>query len=328
MDYKSSAILLGFSLGDSLGLSFEFCKPTDPRLMSWDGKTFHGSDYHKLNPGDITDDTWMSLALANSIINAGTYKPEFAAEYYLRGYSANPVGYGKTTKQSMENLRKGARWHNSGIHLEEGNSGNGPAIRIVPLVIYHAFQNKTKYTYKNLEQDVYLDSIIIHKHPTDLTFQAALMYAKVLFDVIKTKGFSYGLISNPFIHYYINSTSKELKDKSENFKNFYDRKFFSDIEKDAAIFKQLIEFNDFGIVSTVCSAIFCADQYKDNFPKALEMAIRSGGDTDTKAALTGALVAARVGLKGIPKNYILNLNQFYEIIVTETLLIDTAFKIK
>jgi ADP-ribosylglycohydrolase len=51
---------------------------------------------------------------------------------------------------------------------------------------------------------------------------------------------------------------------------------------------------------TVPVAVYGWLRYQDDFPTSVQAAIRCGGDTDTVAAITGALVGARVGKGGIP----------------------------
>ena len=54
-------------------------------------------------------------------------------------------------------------------------------------------------------------------------------------------------------------------------------------------------------------AIYCALKYADNFDKALLAAVNHGGDSDSTGAITGNILGAYLGLSGIPKKYIDNL---------------------
>jgi ADP-ribosylglycohydrolase len=67
-------------------MSFENEKPFSEKILNWDGKTYHGSEYHRLNPGDTTDDTGMSLALAKSLTDCGTYNSEYTLKCYLEWF--------------------------------------------------------------------------------------------------------------------------------------------------------------------------------------------------------------------------------------------------
>ncbi len=58
------------------------------------------------------------------------------------------------------------------------------------------------------------------------------------------------------------------------------------------------------IYHTVPVAIHAWLRHPDDYREAVQAAIRCGGDTDTVAAVTGALVGARVGKAGIPAEWI------------------------
>jgi ADP-ribosylglycohydrolase len=54
------------------------------------------------------------------------------------------------------------------------------------------------------------------------------------------------------------------------------------------------------VVETVSSAIYCFLKF-DNYSDAVIAAIKAGGDTDTTAAIVGALFGAKLGMKAIDK---------------------------
>ncbi|HSB52884.1 MAG TPA: ADP-ribosylglycohydrolase family protein, partial [Gemmatimonadales bacterium] len=55
-----------------------------------------------------------------------------------------------------------------------------------------------------------------------------------------------------------------------------------------------------GVVASVCWSLYAFLRSPDDFPAAVCDAIAVGGDTDTIAAMTGALVGARMGLEALP----------------------------
>ena len=54
-------------------------------------------------------------------------------------------------------------------------------------------------------------------------------------------------------------------------------------------------------------AIYCALKYSGDFDKALIAAVNHNGDSDSTGAITGNILGAYLGLSGIPKKYIDNL---------------------
>ena len=65
----------------------------------------------------------------------------------------------------------------------------------------------------------------------------------------------------------------------------------------------LAEIGSSGYVpETVASAFYCLAA-TDNFKDCVVMAVKAGGDTDTTAAVAGALAGTYYGLEGIPEEY-------------------------
>ncbi len=54
------------------------------------------------------------------------------------------------------------------------------------------------------------------------------------------------------------------------------------------------------IAHTVPVAVMAFFRHADDYARGIEQVIRAGGDTDTVAAITGALIGTRVGVEGIP----------------------------
>ena len=54
-------------------------------------------------------------------------------------------------------------------------------------------------------------------------------------------------------------------------------------------------------------AIYCALKHSDDFDKALIAAVNHNGDSDSTGAITGNILGAYLGMSGIPKKYIDNL---------------------
>jgi ADP-ribosylglycohydrolase len=54
-------------------------------------------------------------------------------------------------------------------------------------------------------------------------------------------------------------------------------------------------------------AIFCAVRYSNDFEKAIIAAVNHRGDSDSTGAITGNILGAYLGIKGIPKKFINNL---------------------
>jgi len=72
------------------------------------------------------------------------------------------------------------------------------------------------------------------------------------------------------------------------------------------------------------TALAYAIKYQDDFPRSVLAGANAGGDTDTIAAMTGALVGTRVGLSGIPDEWKQGLEDYERIVSLADELVDAV----
>jgi ADP-ribosylglycohydrolase len=124
--------MLGAITGDIIGSLYEI-------------NNIKTKDFDLLNPNSIfTDDTVLTVAVAEKLINGGSYEEHFKT-YYHR-YSAR--GYGKSFH----------RWAKSEIVGAYNSYGNGSAMRVSPV----------GYAFNNLEQvliEAKNSAEVTHNHP-------------------------------------------------------------------------------------------------------------------------------------------------------------------
>lgn len=81
----------------------------------------------------LSDDTQLTLATCQSIIERGCVDPGGVASHLLRWYAAKRVhGLGSSTLKSMRDLAIGVHWALAGARGEFA-AGNGAAMRVAPL---------------------------------------------------------------------------------------------------------------------------------------------------------------------------------------------------
>lgn len=289
------ATLVGCAIGDALGNPFEMKPAASPQLTRWDGLFKAGGTFWKGQPGQYTDDTLMSIALSSSLIQHNGFDPEAVAAEYLAWYeTGNTRGIGTTTAAAMMNLKLGATWQESGlIHTMDGlpAGGNGTAMRAAPIGL--AYRNNLN---KLLEVSM-LDASITHNsdEPKLGSIAVALGTALLSFgDVPAIRGSSLGVL--PGVIHVLSSDNSILVDKM--------RLAYSHYQKGTAPSRALAEIGSSGYVpETVASAFYCL-AVTDNFKDCVVMAVKAGGDTDTTAAVAGALAGTYYGLEGIPQEYL------------------------
>lgn len=307
MSKRKSAVLLGKAIGDSLGMQFETKNWNDPAILAWDGCSYGSSEWHKLGPGQWTDDTGMALALTESLLSpihksddAGHrvgFDPLRTAIYYKQWYEGSTFrGAGQTTRKALANLANGVPWYESG---ELGALGNGTAMRVAPLGVFYK-DEPTK-----LIKAAKLDAIITHdSHEAQQGSIAIALAVSLLLNGVKKEEIleSIRRVIEPsklLDNLNLIATNKTIHDTIKN--KDYNRDL--DCKGGNRIISQLILGNKYTSIEAVARSfyVFVATR---SFPEAMELAIRGGGDTDTVAAMVGALCGAHYGLEGIPESYI------------------------
>jgi ADP-ribosylglycohydrolase len=270
--------LIGEGVADALGMPFETMSASDPLLLEWDG-SYLPSEYHQLNPGQWTDDTMMAKLLMESLFICGGFYPRDISERYLHWYLAGPLrGMGKTTKASMQRLKGGIPWNDSGI---EGAEGNGTAMRIAPMGAFYHEDPLTAAEFARVEARITHKSLEADEGSAAVAVMTALTW----------KGVSKSALLGETLPFLRESKIKEKLT------------YLGDIQDKATLEEA---FRIFGtrahVVQTVPSAA-AAFILTDSYVDAVTSAIRNGGDTDTTAAVTGALAGTYYGFAAIPKKY-------------------------
>jgi ADP-ribosyl-[dinitrogen reductase] hydrolase len=123
---------LGLAVGDALGAPVEFMTPREIRSAHGTLRHMAGGGWLRLKPGQVTDDTQMSLHLGRALIAAGAWNPRAAAEEFAAWWRTRPIDIGNTCRRGI------VRYITLGTlsgPVNEGDGGNGAAMRILPLAL-------------------------------------------------------------------------------------------------------------------------------------------------------------------------------------------------
>lgn len=274
-----SNVLLGTAIGDALGVPFETMLLNNKELVEWDGKSFHGSIHHKLLPGQYSDDTQMSLMVAESLIDNSGFNPDDLSLRYVDWIvSGRARGYGRTTLMAVQNLVSGKHWSESGI---AGSFGNGTAMRAAPFGVY--FRNDIQ----SLVNICKIDSAITHVSEDAEAGSIAI-------------GLASAYAVNNDLDNLLNKIWVHLPDsKIKNSIFSLGALVNSEVTPQQALRVLGTKAN---VRETVPAALYCFLKF-DNYHEAVLTAIRAGGDTDTTAAIVGALFGAKLGMKSIDRSF-------------------------
>lgn len=291
------ATLVGCAIGDALGNPFEMKLANYQPLQEWDGTFKEGGTFWWGQPGQYTDDTLMSIALATSLIEHQGFNMEDVGSKYLDWMnSGNTRGIGGTTAASLTRLKKGATVLTSGLTHNEGKpvAGNGTAMRASPIgLVYQDDLIK-------LIEVAIKDAVITHNgiEPKMGSVAVALGTALLASRASSPKSLAHDILE--VLHESI------VKSKIEEAAQWLEQ----GTPLDTIAAEALASIGTKGYVpETVGAAFFCLGA-TDNFKDAVVMAVKGGGDTDTTAAIVGAMAGTWYGLDEIPSEYKDNVENF------------------
>ena len=298
MDMKDKFLgtILGCAVGDALGAPFE---GRSRNFMQKRDKLT--SNYEKIPGyplGQYTDDTQMTLALCESIINKKCVDGEDIANRFANLWRNNTIiGEGASCRDAMMRIIvKGTKWDEAGT--EEGRAGNGTAMRTSPIALFDCKDLAA------LKKDAVTQSIITHKDTRSFAGAAAVsaaVYYCIANDEIDPQTFL------DFIIDAVDGISSEFSTDIKELESIID-----DDEEEA--FTKIASFGWHNpgppsgitpfIIPTVFASFYHFLKSPRDWTKSVEGALKCGGDTDTTAAITGAISGSYNGRGAIPKNLI------------------------
>ncbi len=130
---KAIATYLGLAIGDALGATVEFMTPREIKDQYGLHQEIVGGGWLKLRPGQVTDDTTMSLALGEAIIVDNAVVPEHCAERFLQWMKAKPVDIGNTVRRGLVRFRRTGQAYGE---MCDYDAGNGACMRTLPVALW------------------------------------------------------------------------------------------------------------------------------------------------------------------------------------------------
>ena len=131
MDDKAKGIMFGLAIGDALGSPTEFMSLSQIKDRYGDSGIADPPD-----PSLFTDETQMSIAVAEALIRAGdqdvgTIMEAIRDEFIKWRHSPeNDRAPGNTCLESIRNMEHGVDWAESGV---ADSKGCGSAMRVAPI---------------------------------------------------------------------------------------------------------------------------------------------------------------------------------------------------
>lgn len=123
---------LGFAIGDALGATVEFMTPAEIRRQYRVHARMIGGGWLKLKPGQVTDDTEMSLCVGRALLRAGGFDLEGIADEFADWLRRVPVDVGNTVRRG---IRRYILDGSLSTPPSDGDAGNGACMRNLPIAL-------------------------------------------------------------------------------------------------------------------------------------------------------------------------------------------------
>lgn len=269
--------LVGTAVGDALGA------PTEGRSRV--PRSYLDSLDDPPNLG-YTDDTAMTIGVARSLVEKAGFDGEHMSDTLATIYRREPWrGYGSGPPIVFALREQGVPWDQAAVGLfgGEGSFGNGAAMRVAPVAL-HAHPDHDAAA--GLARRT---AIITHSHPEGM--DGAVVQAVAIETALTSTSVEPDRIATRLLDH---ASTSALREKISFLAGNADRPL-SEIAETLG--------NGIAARDSVVTALACFLANVDDFPGAIESAIGLGGDTDTIAAMTGALSGAYLGLEEIPEQW-------------------------
>ena len=126
-------MLLELAIGDAYGAGFEY---VDPEMIRQQNNLSRYVKYpgHNTQPGCYTDDTQMSLAIAEPIVSGEPWEPAVLADKFVEVFQRDPrKGYAAGFYHFLEQVRNGKQFLRD---INPRSEKSGAAMRAAPIGIY------------------------------------------------------------------------------------------------------------------------------------------------------------------------------------------------
>ncbi len=152
---RARASLLGLAIGDALGATVEFMTASEIRTQYGVHRKLTGGGWLRLRPGEVTDDTQMSLCIARSIVAVG-FSAQDIAQRFVDWYRSRPPDIGNTCRRGIARFITHGTVHGP---PNEGDAGNGAVMRMAPIALAALADEQL------LEAQAIEQAHITHHHP-------------------------------------------------------------------------------------------------------------------------------------------------------------------
>ncbi len=255
-------------------------------------------EINRAAPWVLSDDTQLTLATCEAIIQAGSVIPQRVASRFLAWFQEGRLtGLGASTFSALRALSMGAHWSQAGRQGEYA-AGNGAAMRAAPLAFV-------------LDPQQPVDLVLI-RDIAYITHRNEEAYAGALAVIIAIRAVCsriYTPQANLPALVAAALPDSVVRDRLDA---------IAQVASSTHPMEIASKYGASGYVAdSVPLAIYAAQRVGlFGLPHTLESAVQCGGDTDTIASITGQIAGAYVGISGVPVELVERLPASSDVIAT------------
>lgn len=266
---RARAAYLGLAIGDALGATTEFMTPAEIKAAYKVHRKIIGGGWLHLKPGQVTDDTEMSLALGRALLAAGKWDRKCIADNFLVWMKSKPVDIGATCRRGIRDYMLKGQLETP---YNDWDAGNGAAMRMAPVALFTLGDEAA------LAQCAIEQAHLTHNHALSdaACLAVGTMVHKAIFGCSR---------------FELHEVTRELVADYYSFR-------FNNYRGNASAY--VVD-----TLQTVFNFIFTTG----NFEECLLGVVNQGGDADTTGAIAGMIAGAFYGLDAIPVRWLKKLNQ-------------------
>jgi ADP-ribosylglycohydrolase len=295
-----SGCLIGQCLGDAAGFVVEgFSPEASVRYVEDYLKTERAGEFGRFPfPfGQYSDDSQLARELMQSFVAQNNFEPADYAERIKRIFAEKRiVGFGYSTKEAAKKLAAGISWEEAGA--PPPYAGNGSAMRAGPVGLF--FFNDPQ----RLVQAAYDQGRITHRDPRCSAGAVAISgaVALALQDNILDPERFLGILAEwtaPFdrgLADGLGTVKQSLAMPPEQASALIANIGINTDYIDDDEWKGMPGF----VVCSVLWSLYAFLTTPDDYWRTICTAISAGGDTDTTAAMAGAISGAHLGISALP----------------------------
>lgn len=262
---------LGLAMGDALGATVEFMTPREIVHRWGVHRRIVGGGWLKLKPGEVTDDTTMSLALGAALLRGAAegrpWDTRLVAEAFVGWLRSKPVDCGNTCRRGIQRYLADGSLEGP---YNEGDGGNGAAMRNLPVALA-TLGDDALFERVSLAQ-----ARVTHHHA--LSDAATLALGRLLQGLLLGDGAARSA-----------ERIAAIVDAHPKFR-------FTPYRGRASAY----------VVDTMQTVLHFFST-RDGFEDALVDCVNQGEDADTNGALVGMLAGARCGASRLPREWLTRL---------------------